>query len=226
MAAAQKLRSEEAWGDLVLSIQANNGDRKRGCTGGMTRPGQESDNELEARLINRIAEGDDSSFDMLYERFSGPLYGMAYRMMNDTKEAEDVLQEAFTYIWRKAATYDQNRSRPFAWAVMITRNKAIDRLRVRQRLEKLREKVTSEEAFYEAKDATSANEPAARERGALVRSALQQIPQEQRQALELSFFGGLTHEQIAERLDTPLGTIKARIRRGLLRLRDCLKEGL
>jgi RNA polymerase sigma-70 factor (ECF subfamily) len=147
-------------------------------------------------------------------------------MMNDAKEAEDVLQEGFTYIWRKAATYDANRSSPFAWAVMITRNKAIDRLRVRQRIEKLREKVTVEESFYQDKDETSANEPTLRERGTLVRSALREIPEEQRQALELSFFGGLTHEQIAERLDTPLGTIKARIRRGLLRLRDCLKEGL
>jgi RNA polymerase sigma-70 factor (ECF subfamily) len=109
---------------------------------------------------------------------------------------------------------------------MITRNKAIDRLRVRQRLEKLREKVTSEESFYPDKDETSADEPTLRERGVLVRSALQQIPLEQRQALELSFFGGLTHEQIAERLDTPLGTIKARIRRGLLRLRDSLNEAL
>jgi RNA polymerase sigma-70 factor (ECF subfamily) len=192
----------------------------------MTTPAQEFDSELEARLINRIAEGDDVSFNTLYARFSGPLYGMAYRMMNDAKEAEDVLQEGFTYIWRKAATYDPSRSSPFAWAVMITRNKAIDRLRVRQRLEKLREKVTSEEGFYLDKDETSANEPTLRERGALVRSALQDIPPEQRQALELSFFGGLTHEQISERLDTPLGTIKARIRRGLLRLRDCLKEGL
>jgi RNA polymerase sigma-70 factor (ECF subfamily) len=191
----------------------------------MTRPVQESDNEFEAGLINRIAEGDDSAFDALYKRFSGALYGMAYRIMNDAKEAEDVLQEGFTYIWRKAATYDPNRSSPFGWAAMITRNKAIDRLRVRQRMEKLRERVTSEEC-YENQDETSANEPTLRERGALVRSALQQIPQEQRQALELSFFGGLTHEQIAERLDTPLGTIKARIRRGLLRLRDCLKEGL
>ena len=77
-------------------------------------------------------------------------------MMNDAKEAEDVLQEGFTYIWRKAATYDPIRSSPFAWAVMITRNKAIDRLRVRQRLEKLREKVTSEESFYQDKDETSA----------------------------------------------------------------------
>ena len=192
----------------------------------MTVSAKESENQFEAELINRIAAGDDSAFDALYKRFSGPLYGMAYRMMNDAKEAEDVLQEGFTYIWRKAATYDPTRSSPFAWAVMITRNKAIDRLRVRQRIEKLREKVTTEESFSQDKDETSANEPALRERGALVRSALQQIPPEQRQALELSFFGGLTHDQIAERLETPLGTIKARIRRGLLRLRDCLKEGL
>jgi RNA polymerase sigma-70 factor (ECF subfamily) len=226
MGAAQTLSSELAWSDSILSIQANFGDRERGRTLGMMSLAQESDNEFDARLISRIAAGDDSAFDMLYKRFSRSLYGMAYRMMNDAKEAEDVLQEGFTYIWRKAATFDPTRSSPFAWAVMITRNKAIDRLRVRQRLEKLREKVISEEAFYQDKDETSANEPALRERGTLIRSALHQIPEEQRQALELSFFSGLTHEQIAERLDTPLGTIKARIRRGLLRLRDCLKEGL
>jgi RNA polymerase sigma-70 factor, ECF subfamily len=226
MGAAQTLPSEVVWSDWNRSIQTNYGDHKRGCAPNMTRSAQESDSEFEAQLISRIAEGNDSAFDALYKRFSGSLYGMAYRMMNDAKEAEDVLQEGFTYIWRKAATYDPNRSSPFAWAVMITRNKAIDRLRVRQRLEKLRERVTSEESFYQDTDETSANEPTLRERGALVRSALQQIPQEQRQVLELSFFGGLTHEQIAQRLDTPLGTIKARIRRGLLRLRDCLKEGL
>jgi RNA polymerase sigma-70 factor, ECF subfamily len=226
MHAAQTLPSILAWNDSIRSAEANNGDREQGRICGMTRPAQESDNEFEAGLITRIAQGDDSAFDALYKRFSGSLYGMAFRMMNDAKEAEDVLQEGFTYIWRKAGTYDPNRSSPFAWAVMITRNKAIDRLRVRQRIEKLREKVTSEELFDRDKDETSANEPALRERSAIVRSALQEIPQEQRQALELSFFGGLTHEQIAERLDTPLGTIKARIRRGLLRLRDCLKEGL
>jgi RNA polymerase sigma-70 factor (ECF subfamily) len=177
-------------------------------------------------LISQIDEGDDSAFTALYERFSASLYGMVFRMMNDAKEAEDVLQEGFTYIWRKASSYDSSRSSPFSWAVMIVRNKAIDRLRVRQRLERLREKVTAEGSFYQERDEISADEPAVRERGALVRSALQQIPQEQRQALELSFFSGLTHEQIAEHLATPLGTIKARIRRGLLRLRDCLSEGL
>src|ERR1700736_715558 len=226
MGAAQTLSSEVAWSDSFLSIQANSGDWERGRTLGMTSLAQESDNEFDARLISRIAAGDDSAFDALYKRFSGPLYGMAYRMMNDAKEAEDVLQEGFTYIWRKAATFDPNRSSPFAWAVMITRNKAIDRLRVRQRIERLRERVTTEESFHQDKDEASANEPTLRERGTLVRSALREIPEEQRQALELAFFSGLTHEQIAERLDTPLGTIKARIRRGLLRLRDFFQDGV
>src|ERR1700732_5570466 len=141
MGAAQTPSSEIAWSDSILSIQANFGDCERGRKLGMTSLEQESDNEFDARLISRIAEGDDSSFDMLYKRFSRSLYGMAYRMMNDTKEAEDVLQEAFTYIWRKAATYDPNRSSPFAWAVMITRNKAIARSALRLHLEQVHEQV-------------------------------------------------------------------------------------
>jgi len=226
MAAAQTQQPAVDWSDFLSSAPSTAGGGMRARTYGMTSPAQESENELEARLISRIAEGDDSAFTLLYQRFSSSLYGMAFRMMNDAKEAEDVLQEGFTYIWRKAASYDATRSSPFAWAVMIVRNKAIDRLRVRQRLERLRDKVAKEGSFYQEKDESSANEPGLRERGVLVRSALQQIPLEQRQALEFSFFGGLTHEQIAERLATPLGTIKARIRRGLLRLRDFLDEDL
>jgi RNA polymerase sigma-70 factor (ECF subfamily) len=109
---------------------------------------------------------------------------------------------------------------------MIVRNKAIDRLRVRQRGERLRERV--EQSVGPERDESSAEEPVLRERSAIVRSALEQIPREQREALELAFllafFGGLTHEEIADRLTTPLGTIKARIRRGLLKLREFLQE--
>ena len=186
---------------------------------------QEPHSELEVKLIARIAKGDDAAFVELYKRFAGSLYAMAQRMLEDTKEAEDALQEGFTYIWRKAATYDPARSSPFAWAVMITRNKAIDRLRARERIEKLREKFTEQGADFSQQDLGSANEPALRERASIVRSAVLQLPEEQRQALELSFFGGLTHGQISERLGVPLGTIKARIRRGLLRLRESLGEG-
>jgi RNA polymerase sigma-70 factor, ECF subfamily len=226
MTATEPLRPTFVWSDFLTFASITAEGRVRNRSYHMTRPTQEPESELEARLISRIAGGDDAAFSTLYERFSASLYGMAFRMMNDAREAEDVLQEGFTYIWRKAASYDSSRSTPFAWAVMIVRHKAIDRLRVRQRQERLHDKVTTESSFFQETDETSADQPALRERGALVRSALRQIPEEQRQALELSFFGGLTHEQIAERLATPLGTIKARIRRGLLRLRDCLKEGL
>ncbi len=191
----------------------------------MTAPDHESEKELEVQLISRIAAGDESAFALLYKRFAGSLFAVAQRMMNDPKEAEDVLQEGFTYIWRKAATYDPARSNPFAWAMMITRNKAIDRLRARQRMEKLRGRVTNEGENLQHDDLASAEEPAIRDQARLVRSVLRDLPEEQRQSVELAFFGGLTHEQIAERLATPLGTIKARIRRGLLRMRDCLKEG-
>jgi RNA polymerase sigma-70 factor (ECF subfamily) len=187
---------------------------------------QNTDTELDSKLIRQIADGDESAFTALYKRFAPALHGMAYRIMNDPKEAEDVLQEGFTYIWRKASAFDPSKSSPFSWAVMIVRNKAIDRIRVRQRVEKVREKVTAESALFPGFDDSALLGPALRERSILVRAALQKISGEQRQALELAFFDGLTHEQIAENLATPLGTIKARIRRGLLRLRDLLQEGL
>jgi len=144
--------------------------------------------------------------------------------MNDAGEAEEVLQEGFTYIWRKAASFDPSRSSAFAWAVMIVRNKAIDKLRVRQRGERLREKIAGQTDLAAVSDEQSAHQPALRERGELVRSALEQIGTDQRQALELAFFGGLTHAQIAEHLEVPLGTVKARIRRGLLKMRDFFHE--
>jgi RNA polymerase sigma-70 factor (ECF subfamily) len=185
----------------------------------------EFENQYNADLVKLAANGDEAAFSILYSRLAPALYGMAFRMMNDAKEAEDVLQEGFTYIWRRADSYDPTRSSAYAWAVMIVRNKAIDKLRSRQRGERLREKVTSESELFAEQDDVSAQEPLFRERNAKVREALTQLAPEQREAVRLSFFSGLTHEQIAERLGIPLGTIKARIRRGLIRLRDLFEEG-
>ncbi|HXM28275.1 MAG TPA: sigma-70 family RNA polymerase sigma factor [Chthoniobacterales bacterium] len=182
--------------------------------------------EYNADLVKLAANGDQAAFGILYSRLAPALYGMAFRMMNDAKEAEDVLQEGFTYIWRKANTYDPSRSSAHAWAVMIVRNKAIDKLRARQRGERLRDKVSSEAGLFAEQDDSSAQEPLSRERNVQVHEALKQIAPEQRQAVELAFFSGLTHEQIAERLGAPLGTIKARIRRGLLRLRALFQDGV
>ncbi len=185
---------------------------------------KEADRQHDAQLLAHIASGDEAAFGALYDRFSPGLFSLVLRMMHDEKEAEDVLQEGFAHIWRRASTYDAARSSPFTWAVMILRNKAIDRLRVRQRLERTMEKATVEFSHFPEADETTAGEAERRDDGALVRSALTQIPAEQQQAVELAFFSGLTHEQIAEKLGTPLGTIKARIRRGLLKLRECMKE--
>lgn len=188
------------------------------------KEGVEAERKLDADLLLRTAAGDETAFAQLYDRFSPGLYSLVLKMVRDEREAEDVLQDGFSHIWRKASTYDPARSSAFTWAVMVLRNKAIDRLRVRQRIERTVEKATVEFSHFPEADDDAALEPVMREQRALVRSALTQLPDEQREAVELAFFTGLTHEQIAEKLGTPLGTIKARIRRGLFRLRDVLKE--
>ena len=186
-----------------------------------TTPNPERERDVE--LLARVAQGDEQAFAQFYRRCADGLYGMAVKMMNDSSEAQDVLQDGFSYMWKKAGTYDPARSSPFTWAVMIVRNKAIDRLRSRQRQARIVEKATTEFLHFADADDVSAREPVRREQCAEVRRALAEIPDEQKQVVELAFFAGLTHEQIAERLATPLGTIKARIRRGLLKLRDHLK---
>lgn len=185
--------------------------------------GSDAERKIDADLLARVARGDEDAFAKFYARCANGLYSLALKMLNDGKEAEDVLQEGFTYMWRKAASYDPARSSPFTWAVMIVRNKAIDRLRSRHRQSRIVEKATIEFAHFNDADDLSALEPSRREDCAQVRAALAEIPDEQKQAVELAFFSGLTHEQIAAKLETPLGTIKARIRRGLLRMRSSLK---
>lgn len=189
----------------------------------MTTPPSDPERRLDADLLVRVGTGDEAAFAQLYDRFAPGLYSFILKMVRDEKEAEDVLQEGFTHLWRRATSYDPARSSAFTWAVMVFRHKAIDRMRGRQRRERVVEKAGDDPVLSPGSDERSAEVPAMHEEIAMVRSALEQIPDEQREAVELAFFGGLTHEQIAERLATPLGTIKARIRRGLLRLRDYLK---
>jgi len=186
----------------------------------------EADEQYNVELLRRVAQGDNVAFAALYDRLSPILYSMALRMMNDAGEAEDVLQDGFIYIWRRASAFEPGRSSSFAWAVMIVRNKAIDRLRVRQRGERLQERVTSSRELFSDRDDLSALEPFLRERKAQVQSALSEVSPEQRQALQLSFFSELTHEQIAAQLGAPVGTIKARIRRGLLQLRQVFQRDI
>jgi RNA polymerase sigma-70 factor (ECF subfamily) len=189
-------------------------------------PCHESEKRADIQLMMRIAAGEENAFTEIYHRFSPGLFGMAVRMLNDAKEAEDVLQEGFASMWRRAASFDPERSSPFAWAVMIVRHKAIDKLRVRERFEKLTERVLDEFGEAEPEENEAEMDPAFRDRRNHLQNALKRIPDEQRQAVELAFFSGMTHEEISQHLETPLGTVKARIRRGLIRLRSFIKERL
>ena len=177
--------------------------------------------ELEIDLLKRTGEGDRRSFEELYERYSGVLYSTAFRILNDQTAAEDVLQDVFVQIWEKAPLYDAARGKPLTWAVTMTRNKSIDRLRSQQRRNRLRDEMeTQASIFEEFSDRSSLDEVQSAEKGEMIRRAIQQLSKEQRQAIELAFFSGMSQSEIAETIGEPLGTIKARIRRGMMKLKE------
>jgi RNA polymerase sigma-70 factor (ECF subfamily) len=181
-------------------------------------------NEIDAELVRQMRAGDEDAFAIFYDRFAPGLFSMIYAILRDQKESEDVLQEAFLQMWKRTATYDARRSSLFTWAVMISRHKAIDRLRSRQRQSRLNEAVASETSAIPASaPGESADNALARsDERERVRAALAQLGEAQREAIDLAFFAGLTQTEISERLGAPLGTVKARIRRGLLALREVL----
>ena len=183
------------------------------------------------QLMQRIAQGDQFAFSALYDRLSGPLYSMAIKMLGDASEAEDALQEACLQIWRRSATYDPQRSSVFSWAILLTRGKLIDRLRARSRRARVLSASTDdEEQMLSSAEASrtenTADNVSKNEEAVRVRSVLGRLPAEQRQSLQMAFFSELTHHEIAAQLNEPLGTVKARIRRGLLRLRDELQKAI
>jgi RNA polymerase sigma-70 factor, ECF subfamily len=182
-------------------------------------PQQVSDREM----IVKVARGETAAFRALYDRLSGPLYSLALKMLNDAGEAEDALQDVFVQIWSRAKTYDPDQSSVFTWTVLLTRSRVVDRLRARERRLRV---VTAEEQGRKVGDASTAASAAdivdKNEEVVRVRSKLNELPSEQREAIELAFFTDLSHHEIAARIGQPLGTVKARIRRGLLKLRERL----
>ena len=183
--------------------------------------------EAEIALLGRVAQGDRRGFEELYDRFSGVLFTTAYRVLNNQEAAEDVLQDVFIQIWEKAPLYDPTRGKPMTWAVTLTRNKAIDRLRSTVRRNRLQDDVEREaETFEQFDDRSSFDAVASGETSKLVREAIQKLSKDQREAIELAFFSSLTQTEIAERLGEPLGTIKARIRRGMMKLKDVISPEL
>ena len=176
---------------------------------------------VDQEMIARIGRRDQTAFSALYDRLSGPLYSLAMKMLGDSADAQDALQEVFVQIWSRASTYDPEKSSVFSWAVLLTRSRAIDRLRARDRRLRVVVESTAENKVAEASTVESAADTAnKKDEAAHVQSLLNNLPEDQRQAIELAFFGHRTHHEIAAQLGQPLGTVKARIRRGLLKLRE------
>lgn len=190
------------------------------------------DEVLETELLEATGRGDRASFQDLHTRYAGVLFSTAYQVVNDQAEAEDILQDVFVQIWDKAKLYDRTRGKPLTWAMTLTRNKAIDRLRSAQRRHRLKDEVEKETIALQtpgsggASGGDSSDQVYAIEKGKIIRSAVLQLSREQREAIEMAFFGGLTQNEIAQRLDEPLGTVKARIRRGMIRLKDLIEPRL
>lgn len=176
--------------------------------------------KADAELVRAVGRGDEQAFADLYDRYGPILFGLLLRILNGRAEAEDVLQEVFVQVWQKAGDFDENRGRAFTWLVMLARSRAIDRLRALE----LRHRTAARSASEATEKEISADDEALRsETGAVVRRALADIPAEQKRALILAYFEGLTQSEIAERLGEPLGTVKTRTRAGLMKLRELLR---
>jgi len=179
------------------------------------RSARRSDEEV----LAAIAGGDDQGLAELYDRYGRLAYGLAYRVLHDQALAEDAVQDAFLAIWRSADGYRRERAKPSTWILTLVHRRAVDLVR--------REDLRRAEQLDETPEAAGASVPEEadlREKRTAVQAALRELPQDQRQALELAYYGGFTQSELAERLGVPLGTIKSRMFAGLSRLRELVPE--
>jgi RNA polymerase sigma-70 factor (ECF subfamily) len=177
-------------------------------------------------LMPLVERKDPAAFEIVYDRHGGPAYSLAYRIVGDRQAAEEVTQEAFLSVWRSGARFDRARGSVRAWLLGVVRNRAIDVLRreagraptVSLELET----VPEQESRFEPTDAEALRRAASRE----VRGALQGLPDDQLKVVQLAYFGGLSHSEIAEVLGMPLGTVKGRMRLAMEKMRATLAEGM
>lgn len=170
-------------------------------------------------LLHAVARGDEAALARLYDDYRVILFGLLVRILNSREEAEDILQDVFIQVWRRAKDFDENRGKPFTWLVTLTRSRAIDRLRqlgARQRLAASAAQDQPEEASDALTDTIKSGQKE------IVQRALAELPEDQKQTLVLAYYEGLTQSEIASKLGAPLGTVKTRMRSGLAKLRTRL----
>jgi RNA polymerase sigma-70 factor (ECF subfamily) len=176
----------------------------------------------DVELLHAIVRGDEQSLAEIYDRYSRILFSLAQRILNDREEAEDVLQEVFLQVWKNASKFDETRGRPFTWLAVMTRSRALDRLRSPSRRRRTAEDSGLAERQNEVLDGVAAFQQS--ENREIVSAALAQLPEAQRRTLLLAYFDGLSQTEIAEQTATPLGTVKTRMRSAMIRLRELLGE--
>jgi RNA polymerase sigma-70 factor (ECF subfamily) len=193
---------------------------QRGCT--LTQSIREKMNDQ--ALIEQIKLRDQEAMVTLHSRYADLMYSIAYRVLEDSLSAEECVQDAFMKVWQSASQYDTQRGTLVAWLIGITRNVAIDRLRQRRRQMPTPQQQLPDDSQTEL-TYNLPNDWQDRERANSLRFAVQSLPPEQRQVIELSYFGGMSQSDISEALKLPLGTVKTRMRLGMQKLRDAwLKE--
>ncbi|CAN5749654.1 sigma-70 family RNA polymerase sigma factor [soil metagenome] len=176
-------------------------------------------------MIQKIGNRDVVAFQDFYKKFNGLLYSTIYRVLNDHQDTEDIMQEVLVQIWQKAHLYEAGKGKPLTWVTTMARNRAIDRIRSKQRRSKLNDgfeqesKTVHPEFIEDTRDVLMAKES-----DEMLKGAVMELSPDQREAIQLAYFAGLTQSEIAEKLQEPLGTVKARIRRGVQRLEQVVKR--
>lgn len=185
----------------------------------VTKTEHQSNPEEEVRWLQAIANGDRESFRKLHERFRAILSFTIFKVLGNHEDTEDVLQEVFSKIWAKAHLFDFERGKPLTWATTMARNRAIDRYRSKQRRSGLGERYENQ-VNVERDQTNNGTEKDIlhNETSRVLQSAVLELTPEQREAIDLAYFKGLTQSEVAEKIGQPLGTVKARIRRGIERL--------
>jgi RNA polymerase sigma-70 factor (ECF subfamily) len=192
----------------------------------MDKPSQHTTSMIDPSLLARVVKGDQQAFSQLYDHSSTLLFTLALRILGNREEAVDLLQDVYWEVWRKVSRYDVGRGTPVAWLITLTKSRAIDRLRARA--SRGYQATNSLEAGTAAEVADPGPSPfetqADQELRTAVEAAVAGLPQAQQQAIELAYYEGLSHAEIASRLNQPLGTVKTRIKLGMSRLRDSLQQ--
>ena len=184
------------------------------------RPVEQEDRDL----IQRIALKDSAALDAFYTRYNRIAFGLVLRIVGNREDAEDVLTDVFWQVWQQSTSYDASRGKPVAWLLTIARTRAIDRLRSSGRQRTQTDEI--DEAKVAAPAGTSPDPFVQADTRQAVQQALQSLPEQQRKPLELAYFQGMSHTEIAEALGEPLGTVKDRIRTGMMHLKKRLRPYL